>query len=166
MAENERPRIVRVSAAHVLSEWRGHVLGIWSGAPDIEAARALAITVERLALQRPGRTAYLGQIRSLSAVPEEPIRRILIELGRRVNLTLNCAGIVIDGQGFHAATVRAFVTGLGLAAGSRFPMRGFSTLAALVAWARPRLIAAQCDPGTEQEIQAAFAHLAAQLEAP
>ena len=166
MAESERPQIVRVSSAHVLSEWRGHVLGIWSGVPDLEAARALASTVERLASQRPGCAAYLGQIRTLSALPDEPIRRVLIELGRRVNQTLNCAGIVIDGQGFGAATVRAFVTGLSLAARSRFPMRGFSTLPAMVAWMRPRLIAAQSDPGPEHEVQAAFAYLAAQLKAP
>ena len=99
MAEIERPRIIRVSSSHALGEWRGHVLGIWSGVPDIEAARALARAVERLASQHPGRVAYLGQMRTLSALPDERIRRVFIELGRRVNETLNCAGIVIEGQG-------------------------------------------------------------------
>lgn len=164
MAEIERPRIIRVSPAHALGEWRGHVLGIWSGVPDIEAARALASAIERLASRHPGRVAYLGQIRTLSALPDEPIRRISVELGRRVNETLNCAGIVIEGQGFGAAAARAFVTGLGLAARNRFPMRGFSTVPDLIAWARPRLIAAQSDPGSDLEIQAAFEHLAAQLK--
>lgn len=163
VAEREQPRIVSVSSVHVIGEWRGHALAVWNGAPSIDATRALASTVERLASQRPGRASYLAQIRPSPVLPEEPVRRSFIDLGRKVSETLNCIGIVVEGQGFGAAAIRAFVTGLGLAASIRFPLRSFSTPEAMVAWARPRLIAAQSDPGSEHEILAAFDYLAAQL---
>ena len=153
-----------VAGAYLAETIRAGIEAVPRG--QVEAARSLAITVERLASQRPGRAAYLAQIHPLSGLPDEPVRQAFIELGQKVSHTLNCIGIVFEGQGFGAAALRAFVTGLGMSAGIRFPMRGFSTLPAMVEWVRPRLIAAQSDPGSEREIQAAFDHLRAQLAPP
>lgn len=80
-----------------------------------------------------------------------------------MSTTLNCTGVVIEGEGFSAAALRAFVTGIGLTANIRFPLRSFSTLPEMAAWVRSRLVAVDVELGTDGELRDAFAYLSSHM---
>ena len=164
--DSEHPRLLAASSIHACAEWRGHTLAVWHAAPDVAAVRELAANIERLARLRPGRSTYLTLLRPLPSLPDEEVRRAFVDLGRKVSELLNCIGVAIDGTGFMAAALRALVTGLGMAANIRFPLRSFSSVPEMTAWVRPRLITAQSTFGTDAEVQDVFNYLTAQIRVP
>ena len=158
-------QIIATSPYHAVGEWRGHTLAVFDKTPTLQAARDVARTVERLASSRPGGSAYLAILRPLDRLPDDEIRRVYIDLGGRVNDTLNCIGVTIESEGFAAAGLRALVTGLGLAARTRFPIRCYSSLSETGAWVQSRLSGPTVSIGTEAELAAAFAQLKSELAA-
>ena len=154
-------RLVSVSPAHAIGEWRGHALVDWQLRPSPESARDLAQLMEQLTSLRPGRSCLLVRVGPQAMLPEDAVRGVLVSVGRRVRGSLNCIGVTVEGSGFSAAAVRGVITGLALAVGQSFAMRSHASLVEMNAWVRPRLLAARADFGTDSEVLAAFSGMLA-----
>lgn len=154
------PTIVTADGNHVVAEWRGHTLAMFGRHSTIEGAHNLTRTVVRLVRANPGRTAYMAILHASLEMPSVAVRNAYIEFGRQIDGQLNCIAIIVEGAGFTAATFRAMVTGMGIAARVSFPLRTFSTIDVAAAWVRSRMVPAGAEFGTNAEIEAAFAIMA------
>jgi hypothetical protein len=157
------PTIRSSDRTHVLAVWRGHVLGVWDERPHVHAARRFEALLLELLEAQPGRTAYLAMLPATLALPDADVRDAFARAGQRAGQRLTCIAAVVEGAGFRAASVRAMVTGIGLMARARFPLRCFASLDEAARWAASELERAGGRLGTPAEVAEAFAPLRAQM---
>jgi hypothetical protein len=128
----------------LLVEWRHHLLGYWTGPSSPAMAVAVEQAVLKLApLQRSGRCMYIANMLDGFNLPDAATRSAMIKVGPKLENKLHGFGLVIEGKGFRAAALRAFITGIAQLSGVRYPVPTFENIAAAEAWFAPRVQAAQ-----------------------
>src|SRR4051812_48218808 len=110
-------------ADHIVATFGDHVLAVWTGQPTVRGAEQLERAVLKAVQMNRGRAAYFAILRRSLVMPESAVRSVYVRLGRKVGRDLGCIAVVVEGSGFRASGLRALVTGLGLAAAAKFPLR-------------------------------------------
>jgi hypothetical protein len=157
------PQIHSADRTHVLATWRGHVVALWDGAPQLPAVQRFAELLAKQVDARPGGVVYLAQLPATLALPDSQVREAFAKAGRAVSGRIAGIAVTVEGDGFRAAAVRAMVTGIGMMVGGRLPLRCFRSLAEAAAWGSVRLAASSAPLGSADEVESAFATLRSQL---
>ncbi len=154
------PTVDATDAAQVIGTWRGHTLVIWAGTPTLKAAEAAARVIRRNVRLKPRRSAYFAMLRHGLDLPDAGFRQVFIQLGQDLRDELECIAVIIEGNGFVASALRGVVTGIGIAARLRYPLRCFASVEDAGEWVRTRLYRSGGSLGSPAELKVAFGLLA------
>ncbi len=126
MANNE---IVRASDL-VIATWNDVVMWIGSGKADEHQIGTLHRVLDQKA-EAPGLLLWLPH---RAAAPQGKGRTRAGQLFREMGPRLRAFGLITEGGGFWASAIRSIVTGLSLAARTRFPFKAVPAIDEAAPW--------------------------------
>jgi hypothetical protein len=127
----------------ILSEADGVVVGelgrvcvaIWRGAATPERFEDQRAGLAEVVRNHPDGAGFLCVIEPTSAPPSDRLRRASIEMITVHKDRLKCVAVVIEGEGFRAATVRGVISGMRLIfPHGKPPASAFSKVGESVGW--------------------------------
>ena len=162
MGMGERWAVLEHGSDWLLTEWRGHLLGYWTGAVNHHGMRATSLHLAQWSQKQPSkRCAYLCFLLDGFHLPDGESRGEMIKLAPKLEGKLHGFGIVVAGKGFKGAAIRGFITSVAQLSRVEFPLPTFENLAQAEAWFRPRVAAAQGSWGPPGELDAVDAEIRA-----
>jgi hypothetical protein len=136
-----RPVVVSQASDHVLVQWGTHLLGIWDGAVSIVSVRQWRQHLQSLVKANPRRTVYISYERAGFQMPDDAVRKLIADTLRAVDGQLAACVVILPGQGFKAAAVRALVSGIALMARPKSPLGCVRNIAEAQSWVAARVAA-------------------------
>jgi hypothetical protein len=134
-----RPVVLSQGSDHVLVQLGTHLLGIWDGAVSLASVRLWRSHLQSLVKANPRRTVYLSYERAGFQMPDDAVRKLIVETLRTVDGQLAACVVVLPDQGFKAAAVRALVSGIALVARPKSPLGCVRNLAEAQSWVAARV---------------------------
>jgi hypothetical protein len=107
---------------HAIGGWGGHLIGVWDGVVALDSVRSWSREIRARVAACPGRVVYLSYERTGFRLPAEPARKLVADTLRMVDGKLLACVVVLPGNSFMAAGVRALVSGIALAARPQTPL--------------------------------------------
>ena len=125
---------MEVDINHGKAVLAGMLLAVWRKETTPEAFQRMDVLVQELSRQYPSGVGILQTIEKTAVPPEadtkrEFVRGMVVGEGRIKHFS-----VVHEASGFHAAIVRAIMSGVYLFARPKFPHMVFSSLADAAAW--------------------------------
>jgi len=124
---------------HALGLLGHHLIGVWDGTVTVPSIQKWQRQIESLVSAAPRRTVYLSYERSGFQMPDDTVRKLIIETLRSIDGQLAACAVVLPGSGFKNAAVRALVSGLALVARPKTPLKSLHTIDEAHAWVRAHL---------------------------
>lgn len=118
----------------VMATWKNLLLCGWAKQGTVQIVQELGRLAGEFALAHPEGHSSIHIITNQAPLPPPEVRRELEILTRRHADEIACMGIVIDGEGFWAGAMRAFLTGLHWASRRPFQAHYCATLEELSRW--------------------------------
>lgn len=128
--------IVSQDSTHRVAHLGGLQIQLWQTRPSVGAARATAAAARRLSASG-GEVGLLIVVEAQAQPPEGEARRMLTEVGTRLQHGVGCA-FVSEARGFGAAAMRGVLTGMVLIARPAFPLRVFPSVDPALPWLQAR----------------------------
>ena len=119
----------------VIATWSDVVMWIGSGKADERQIGTLHRALDHTA-EAPGLLLWLPH---RAAAPQGPARAAAGKLFREVGPRLRAFTLITEGGGFWASAIRSIVTGLSLAARTRFPFKAVPTIDEAAPWLMDRM---------------------------
>jgi hypothetical protein len=110
-----------------------------------------------LATRHKGECAYVELIESTSKPPPDELRKVAVEIFRKLGRDVSCVGFVMEGNELRTALVRAILTGMTFLVPQMQPSKVFKRLSDAAVWLRPQI--GSIEPGFEARFAAAFDYL-------
>lgn len=126
------PTVVHAVDGCVLGHWRRVCIGVWAIPGTLELVQAQE-EVMRLVCEDGPRFAAVHLVIKRAPLPAAGVREAYQELARRYAPHLTSVALLIEGDGFWASAVRAFLTGV-VMLDRRLRTKAFSDVAELSAW--------------------------------
>jgi hypothetical protein len=143
VANNERLRMSDL----VIATWNDVALWVGSGKADEQQIAVLHETLDRLS-DSPGLMLWLPH---RAAAPEGKARTRAGRLFREMGARLQGFALIAEGGGFWASAIRSIVTGLSLAARTRFPFKAMPAIEEAAPWLMDKM-------GRPEEADALLSH--------
>lgn len=113
----------------------------WRQAPTLPAVRTIGETIERVTKLRSSNTRMLVVTSAAMKAPDSEARDAMVASNRRTAAKMAAVALVIEGEGFAAAAVRAVISGMYLVLKPPHPLKTHSDIATAARW----LIEQKCD---------------------
>jgi len=156
-------KLVSKGPDHALGELAGHLIGIWDGTILLNSLQIWQRELQSRVRAAPGRVIYLSYERSGFQMPGDMARQLIADTLRSVDGKLAACAVVLPGQGFTSAAVRALVSGLALVVRPKSPLRSVSNIEEAQTW-----VAQQLGPGVPwpdaQALHSAILELEAEFD--
>ncbi|MEO6771683.1 MAG: hypothetical protein ABI467_01510 [Kofleriaceae bacterium] len=156
----ERPaglRIIEIDPVCSLGELDRCLLVVWRQQPTRAMFDLRHRALTDLASRHAGQCAYVELIESTSKPPPDELRKVAVEVFRKLGNAVSCVGFVMEGNELRTALVRAILTGMTFLVPQMQPSKVFKRAAAAAAWVRPQLGGAE--PELETRLTAAIDYL-------
>jgi hypothetical protein len=114
----------------VLALWEGVVLGLWRGKTTGAAMQRVGQIVKQYAIERQGPLLILTVVEKNAPLPPSEARAELVSFLKGGNGLVERHGLVFEGEGFRAASIRAVVAGVALFSRPDYPYRVFESVSA------------------------------------
>jgi hypothetical protein len=157
---NETPpglRIIDIGAVCSIAEHERCVLTVWRQQPTRAAFDLRHEALLALATQYPKRCAYVEVIEPTSTPPTNELRKVAVEVFRKLGKDLSCVGFVLEGAELRTTMVRAILTGMTFFVPQMQPSKVFKRLTDTPVWMRPHM--GETDPAFDTRFLAAFDYL-------
>jgi serine/threonine-protein kinase len=136
-----RPVVLSQGSDHVLVQFGTHLLGIWDGAVSLASVRLWQLHLQLLVKANPRRTVYISYERAGFQMPDDAVRKLIADTLRTIDGQLAACVVILPGEGFKAAAVRALVSGIALAARPKSPLGCVKSVAEAQSWVAARVVA-------------------------
>lgn len=103
-------RIIEIGAVCSIAEYERCVLVVWRQQPTRAAFDQRHRILTELAARHPRTCAYVEVIESTSTPPTNELRKVAVEVFRKLGSDLGCVGFVLDGTELRTTMVRAILT--------------------------------------------------------
>jgi len=114
----------------VIAAWEGVVLGLWRGKTTAGALRRAGQIVTKQVEERQRPVLLLTVVEENAPLPPLEARMELVSFLKASNGQVERHGLVFEGEGFRAASVRAVVAGVALFSRPDYPYRVFGSVGA------------------------------------
>ena len=118
--------------------WKNVSLIVWVAEADEQALRRLAPMTEKLVRDYPDGHSNLSFVLDGVLPPRGGAKERLASLFAGEAAALHCVGIVLEGVGFWASTLRSSLTNAHMSSSSRLALRLSASRGDLAAWLAPR----------------------------
>ena len=127
-------KIRSIDFAHAVATETGLLICLWRTVTKREAIAELSTIAHELVQNHADGIAMLTVVEAGADMPDAPVRDDLAALFRSLSKSVICSGLVFEGQGFKAATVRGITTGINLLARQPFPHKVFANVTETAGW--------------------------------
>lgn len=114
--------VVSQGSDYAIGLWGEHLIGVWDGMVELESVQAWSREIRARVAAKPGSVVYLSYERTGFRLPAEPSRKLVADTLRAIDGKLLACVVVLPGNSFIAAGVRALVSGIALAARPKSPL--------------------------------------------
>lgn len=132
LAPNQLPTITFAVDGCVMGHWHSILIGVWAIPSTLETVAELEKLTKLLCASWP-KFSSIHLVIKRAPLPGAEVRAAYKEMLRRYSDRLACASLLLEGDGFWASAVRAFLTGI-LMFERRAEVRTFGHLEPLVEW--------------------------------
>lgn len=126
--------VIEVDANHCLGSHGPILVIVWRH----ETTRSAVMNVRRAALalaaRRPGELGLMMIVETTAEAPSGEVRAVVAQAMGDFGHLVRRSALVHEGTGFHAAAVRAVVTGLSLVARQPYPQQVFDSVERAATW--------------------------------
>jgi len=136
-----------------MGHWNHVAIGVWAVPGTVELVEAQTALMKQLCEEVP-RFPAVHLVIKRAALPSGEAREAYQELARRYAPHMTCVGLLIEGDGFWASAVRAFLTGAVMLE-RRLRTKAFGDLRELSVW-----VAAAHNEGSAETFDAEALHAA------
>jgi len=157
MSEPSGLKVIEAGRVCAMAEFKRCLLTVWHLQPTREAFDARHEALIDLAKRFPGKCGYVELIEPNSKPPPDELRKIAVEVFRKLGKDLCCIGFVVDGTQLRSALVRAIIATMSFLIPPTQPAKVFKRLSDAGEWIRPRV--GEDDPAFAQQLVAAFEQL-------
>ncbi len=127
-------KIKSIDSAHVVATETSILFCLWRTVTTRAAVAELSRIAHELVEQSPRGISMLTVVEADADMPDSTIRDELAKLFKALAKSVICSGLVFEGQGFKAATVRGITTGINLVARQPFPHKVFGNVPEAASW--------------------------------
>lgn len=114
--------------------FRNFNLLVWHRAPDMRAVARIDATNPSRTAAHPEKISTVHIIRDTAAQPDAETRDAMNKMHAQWGHTVGCAAIVIEQQGFKAATLRTLIAGMSMLAPKHYRIRVADSVASAAPW--------------------------------
>ena len=150
-------RVIEIGAVFALAELDHCVLAVWRQQPTRAAFDVRHQALAELAASHPRKCAYIEVIESGSTPPTNELRKVAVEVFKKLGRDLSCVSFVVDGAELRSTMVRAILTTMTFFVPQMQPSKVFKRLSDVPAFVRAH--AGEMDPGFDARLIAAFDYL-------
>ena len=136
-------RIIDLGAVCSIAEYERCLLVVWRMQPTRAAFDHRHQLLADLAVRYPGNCAYVEVIESTSPPPTNELRKVAVDVFRKLGKDLGCVGFVLDGTELRTTMVRAILTTMTFFVSHMQPSKVFKRLSDVPAFLRTHI----GDPG-------------------
>jgi hypothetical protein len=112
----------------VFAVWEGVALGLWRGKTTVGAMRRAAQLLTQYVATRQAPILMLTVVEEAAPLPPLEARIEMVSFLKTGNGLLERHGLVFEGEGFRAASIRAVVAGAALFSRPDYPYRVFGSV--------------------------------------
>jgi hypothetical protein len=141
-------RIIEIGAVCSIAEYERCVLVVWRLQPTRAAFDRRHQILAELAARYPRKCAYVEVIESTSTPPTNELRKVAVEVFRKLGKDLACVGFVLDGTELRTTMVRAILTTMTFFVPQMQPSKVFKRLSDVPEFVRSHIGDAGFDPRT------------------
>lgn len=134
-----------------LSSWRNVVVSVWPDAATTIEVASLHAEAERVAKHTRRPVGLVLVVLETAPPSGNDARARAVEMLRKLGPQVGFVALVVEGDGFRPASVRAMFTGISLLLSPGFPWRIFRTIDELASWTPMGTLA---DPASIDELRA------------
>ncbi|MFT3693229.1 MAG: hypothetical protein QM831_08810 [Kofleriaceae bacterium] len=156
-------RIIDVTPVYSFAELDRCLMIVWRQQPTRDAFERRHQELEALAKRSPKSCAYVEVIESSSKPPTDELRKIAVQVFKKLGKDLSCVGFVIEGTDLRTTMVRAILTGMTFLVPQMQPSKVFKRLGDAGPWVRNFLGE---DSGFDPRFAAAFDYLRKSVTPP
>ena len=151
------PRVAAAERGHFsCSIWLNVSILIWASRATEPALRRIQRVTHELTTRFPAGHSNVAFVLDGVGPPTPEARKILTHLYREGVADLKCLGVVLEGGGFWASSLRSSITSMQLEAGRRTALGQYTSIAEIAAWMAPRHAAQTGVEISVEELQAAL----------
>lgn len=150
-------RVIEIDPVCSLGEQDRCLFVVWRQQPTRLMFDLRHRVLAELATRHSGQCGYCELIEPTSKPPTDELRKVAVEVFRRLGRDLSCVGFVMEGNELRTALVRTILTGMTFLVPQMQPSKVFKRLTDAAGWIRPQL--GSIEPGFEARFAAAFDHL-------
>lgn len=114
----------------IIASWQGVGLGVWRGKTTVGTVRSATQILAEYARSRQSPIVVLTLVEQNAPLPPIEARTELVSFLKAANGFVARHGLVFEGEGFRAASIRALVAGVALFSRPEYPYRILSSVAA------------------------------------
>jgi hypothetical protein len=114
----------------IIASWDGLGLGVWRGKTTVETVRRAGQILTEYARARQRRLLLLTLVEQNAPLPSIEARTELVSFLKAANGYVERHGLVFEGEGFRAASIRALVAGVALFSRPEYPYRILGSVSA------------------------------------
>ena len=144
-------RIIEIGPVCSLGEQERCLFVVWRLQPTRAMFDLRHRVLSELATRHEGQCAYVEVIEATSKPPTDELRKVAVEVFRKLGRDVSCVGFVMEGSELRVALVRAILTGMTFLVPQMQPSKVFKRIGDAASWVRPQIGA------TEPEFEARFA---------
>ena len=150
-------RIIEINPVCSIGEQDRCLFVVWRQQPTRKMFDLRHHVLAELALRHKGECGYVELIESTSKPPTDELRKVAVDVFRKLGRDLSCVGFVMEGNELRTALVRTILTGMTFLVPQMQPSKVFKRLTDAAIWIRPQI--GTTEPGFEARFAAAFDHL-------
>lgn len=150
-------RVIKIDPAFSMGEIECCILTVWRLQPSSEAFELRHRELQDLAVRHRGSCAYMELIEPTSAPPTDELRKIAVDVFRKLGKDVSCVGFVLDGQQLRTTLARAILTGMMFLLPQMQPSKVFKRIAECANWVQPKI--GNTNPEFETRILRTFDYL-------
>ena len=150
-------RVIKIEPGFAMAEVERCMLTVWRHQPTSDAFNLRHGELQDLARRHPKQCGYLEVIEPTSTPPTNELRKVAVDVFRKLGEDLCCVGFVLDGPQLRTALVRAILTTMTFLVPQLQPSKVFKRVGDGVEWMKSRT--GSTSPEFDARIQAAFEYL-------
>jgi hypothetical protein len=150
-------RIIEIDPVCSLGERERCLFVVWRQQPTRAMFDLRHRALTDLATRHRGKCAYVEVIEPTSKPPTDELRKVAVEIFRKLGRDVSCVGFIMEGNVLRTALVRAILTGMTFLVPQMQPSKVFKRIGDAATWMRPQIGATE--PDFDTRFAAAFDYL-------
>lgn len=142
------------------------VVLVWRRRTTIEGVRVCREYVARRCVRKGDDFAIMSIVEAKATLPDSQARHAIAEMLQNGDRCFQISGLVFEGTGFFAATIRSVVTGITLMAKQNYPHRVFDSVASAARFFEREQPAGNSRPLVARDIERIVGELRRQAREP